>query len=97
MTLTRSIIFMCSYKPRPSVQSSRSYMLKTGASAWGRDVYHAADAADKSRTLCNINSSEWITIEGGGVTVEHAMGDFHFCTRCRKKLVEMGVEYVKAD
>lgn len=82
------ITFVCSYKPRPSVQSSRSYMMKTGAAAWGRDIYHAALASNKARTLCGVDSSEWITIEGA--TVEHAVDDFHFCTRCRKKLTEDG-------
>jgi hypothetical protein len=95
-TLPEKIVFMCSYKPRPSVQSNRGYKnTTTGQSIWGRDVYHAADAENKSRTLCGVNSSEWISINE--VAVEHAMGDFHFCTRCRKKLVEMGVEDVQAD
>jgi hypothetical protein len=83
------LALMCSHKPRPQVQSSRSYMMKTGAAAWGRDVYHAADAADKSRTLCGVDSSEWLTIsQGEDVDLNHALNDFHFCTRCKKKIEE---------
>lgn len=83
------VIFMCSNKPRPSVQSNSGYKnIKTGQSVWGRDVYHAADAEDKSRTLCGRDSSEWLTFSDGH-TIADAMADFHFCTRCKKKLEDM--------
>jgi hypothetical protein len=98
-TMPDALALMCSYKPRPSVQSNRGYKnTTTGQSIWGRDVYHAADAADKSKTLCGVDSSEWLTIsQGADVDLAHTMQDFHFCTRCRKKLVEMGVEDVQAN
>jgi hypothetical protein len=89
-TMPAVLALMCSHKPRPSVQSNRGYKnIKTGQSIWGRDVYHAADAADKSRTLCGVDSSEWLTIsQGADVDLNHTLNDFHFCTRCKKKIVE---------
>jgi hypothetical protein len=88
-TMPEKIVGMCSYKPRPSVQSNRGYKnTTTGQSIWGRDVYHAADAADKSRTLCGVDSSEWLTISEN-IPVEQMLADFHFCTRCKKKIEDM--------
>jgi hypothetical protein len=64
-------IAVCSAKPRPMVQSSRSYMLKTGATAWGRDVHHILDgdgslplyrADPPARTLCGRKCPDWLVI-----------------------------------
>ena len=72
------IIAVCSNKIRASVQSSRSYFLKTGASAWGRDVYHIK--GEEGRTLCNRDCSEWLTI---GEIEDPTEKDC--CLRCLKK------------
>lgn len=85
LTVTSPITMMCSNKPRPSVSTNRP--LKTGESKWGRDVYHAALTEDKSRTLCGVDSSEWLVIKEGDV--EYALNDSHFCTRCRTKLMDI--------
>jgi hypothetical protein len=92
LTTTSKIALVCSNKPRPSVQSNRGYKnIKTGQSVWGRDVYHAALAEDKKRTLCNVDSSEWLTInpEVNAEEMQTALDDFHFCTRCRTKLMDI--------
>lgn len=54
------MIAVCSHNTRASTQNSRSYMLKTGASAWGRDPYHLL--GEGKRTLCGRDCSEWLTI-----------------------------------
>lgn len=69
----RTVIGICSNKPRPMVQSSRSYSLKTGESAWGRDVWHIK--GDGMKTLCGRDASEWLII--GETEI-----DWHCCTRC---------------
>lgn len=66
----------CTAKPRPMTQGSRSYMLKTGEAAWGRDVWHIM-GGDK-HTLCGRDASEWLTWESEEVSHDT-------CTRCAVK------------
>ena len=70
------VIGVCSYRPRPMTQGSRSYMLKTGAAAWGKDTWHIQ--AEKGRTLCGRDSSEWCLL--GDTEIDH-----HCCDRCKAK------------
>lgn len=67
-------IGVCSARKRASTQNSRSYFLKTGASAWGRDVYHLKGQGQ--RTLCGRDCSEWLTIG----EIEELTSDC--CIRC---------------
>lgn len=72
----------CSHKPRPSVQNSRSYFLRTGASAWGRDVYHAQKSG--ITTACGRDCSEWLRMDPRPLA--DALADKDFCARCAKVL-----------
>lgn len=71
---------VCSAKTRPMTQSARSYSLKTGAAAWGRDVFHIRREDDHGRTVCGVDCSEWLLV--GEV---EDLG-FHCCERCKSKL-----------
>lgn len=71
----------CSNKPRPSVQNSRSYSLKTGASAWGRDVYHALKSG--MTTYCGIDASEFLRMDE--MPIASARADDNFCKRCERQ------------
>jgi hypothetical protein len=73
----------CSNKPRPMTQNgNRSYFLKTGAAAWGRDVHHATD--DRLRTLCGRDCSEWLFFEAENR--EDALADHNLCVRCAERI-----------
>jgi hypothetical protein len=63
---------------RASTQNSRSYFLKTGQSAWGRDPYHVL--GEGKRTLCGRDASEWCTI--GPIDSI----DSDCCVRCAAKV-----------
>lgn len=70
------VIGVCSNKPRPSVQNN--YTGPRGFTAvYGRDPWHVK--GENGRTLCGINSSEWLTIGD-------LKPDGHLCHRCRRKL-----------
>jgi hypothetical protein len=75
---TPQLIAVCSARTRASTQNARSYFLKTGASAWGRDVYHIK--GEDGRTLCGRDCSEYLTI--GPVEIAN---DHNCCERCRAK------------
>ena len=68
------VLGVCSNKPRPSVQTGRE--TKTGASIWGRDVWHIQKSG--MSTICGIDCSEWIRL--GETEI-----DWNCCERCKKK------------
>lgn len=76
------MIAVCTYNKRPMTQGPRSYMLKTGAAAWGRDPYHLLDGegplGEDSRTLCGRPAYGWCLI-GPLEELNHDC-----CLRCRK-------------
>lgn len=88
LTTTSRIALVCSARQRATTQNSSH---PKGSQWWGRDVYHAALADDKSRTLCGRDSSEWLTInrDVNAEAMADALNDFHFCTRCRTKLMDI--------
>lgn len=72
--MAREWIAVCSAKPRPMAQNARSYSLKTGDAAWGRDVYHLRHSG--ITTLCGRDLTDWLTI-GPIEKLDH-----HCCKRC---------------
>jgi hypothetical protein len=72
-----TLSLVCSAKPRPSVQKGAK-----GHQWWNRDVFHVED--EKGRTLCGINSSEWLTIEGR--EPQGIIDDHNCCGRCSRKI-----------
>lgn len=74
----QTVLGICSNKPRPSVQNSRSYQLKTGASRWGRDVWHISGSCDNKITFCGRDSSEWLVMG-------ELIPDDNLCISCKKK------------
>lgn len=70
-----TIVATCSNQPRPSVQKGAK-----GHQHWSRDVFHLRHA-EASRTLCNRDASEWLTMDG--VTAQEAESNPHLCERCR--------------
>lgn len=85
--MTALVALVCTAQKRASTQHSRSHNLKTGESAWGRDVHHVS--LDRLETLCGIDCGEWLLIEK--TTPEEALLDptHGLCVRCNKKLNEM--------
>jgi hypothetical protein len=84
MTTQTTLSFVCSNRPRPSVQHGRTWGYKTGAALWGRDVYHAR--GDENRTLCGRVANDWLTLDDGDLTKEKALADDNFCHQCAKRL-----------
>lgn len=77
--MTTSLTLVCSARPRPSVQKGAK-----GHQWWTRDVFHV-DGGSK-RTLCGINSSEWLTVEKR--EPQAIVDDHHCCSRCSIKIQE---------
>ena len=74
------MLAICSYNKRPMTQNgNRSYFLKTGESAWGRDVYHLVNPDAQNRTLCGRDTYGWVE------PWEQDEIDHHCCERCRNK------------
>lgn len=73
-----TVKLVCSAKPRPSVQKGAK-----GHQWWTRDVFHVE--AEKGKTLCGINSSEWLTMENR--EADATVADQNCCDRCKAKLV----------
>lgn len=71
---------VCSYNKRPMTQSARSYHLKTGESAWGRDVYHLQNNLGDP-TLCGRQTCGWSNIGAVAGINEHC------CVRCAAKFI----------
>jgi len=68
---------VCSAKPRPSVQKGAK-----GHQWWSRDVFHVE--GQKGRTLCGIDSSEWLTMEKR--EPQAVIDDRNCCDRCSSKI-----------
>lgn len=69
-----SHIAVCTARPRPSVQNSRS---RFGSQWWKRDVYHLKGPG--SRTLCGRDCTEWLVV-GDVDEIDH-----NCCARCSAK------------
>jgi hypothetical protein len=78
--MTESLKLVCSARPRPSVQKGAK-----GHQWWSRDVFHVE--SENGRTLCGINSSEWLTIEKRAP--QAAIDDHHCCHRCSSKIQDI--------
>lgn len=77
--MTEYLTLVCSARPRPSVQKGAK-----GHQWWARDVFHVE--SEKGRTLCGINSSDWLTIESR--SPQATIDDHHCCNRCCSKIQE---------
>lgn len=73
-----NIIGVCSYKPRPSLQSGRdpASLSTTGHAFGGKDVWHIRKS--DSKTVCGRNSSEWMNMG-------EMKPDWHLCEVCARK------------
>lgn len=82
--MTTPLNLFCSNKPRPSVHTGRRAGLRTGASAWGRDVFHAAEKG-AGKMYCGVVGEGWLRLDVSQ-PVEATLADPNFCTRCAAKL-----------
>jgi hypothetical protein len=76
---------ICSNKPRATTATNRNWQMKTGAAAWGRDVFHLTNDTQpgyypERRSLCGIDASDWLLVGEVGEL------DDNCCERCRKKV-----------
>ena len=75
--MLKTIVAVCSNVPRAS-SGSAARRHTSGATLWGRDVFHASGANGK--TACGKLSGDWLTI--GTKPVSEAVADTNFCQRC---------------
>ncbi len=78
MSLTKSVLLICSPRPRTAVHSGRA----GGNAWWKRDVFHIA--APDYKTLCGLKTTGWLEIERREES--SAKSDAHICTHCARKL-----------